>query len=189
MIRRPPRSTRTDTLFPYTTLFRSLLARGRRQSIRVERPGLLLDIGRGPAGLGDPAPGTMRVIGGRPRALLEIDPVLRLLHHAGVDALEPLIPPAQRFLEEADPRLGHGEMRVFVHPGPDQPLLRAGEIGQHAWHRVGIAVAPAADGIDRGRDRRIVLADRAMLPELVASLMLQPVGDEQRRVLQPPQPD
>src|SRR3546814_2777131 len=28
MIRRPPRSTRTDTLFPYTTLFRSLLAAG-----------------------------------------------------------------------------------------------------------------------------------------------------------------
>src|SRR3546814_16513077 len=25
MIRRPPRSTRTDTLFPYTTLFRSAL--------------------------------------------------------------------------------------------------------------------------------------------------------------------
>src|SRR3546814_11822441 len=27
MIRRPPRSTRTDTLFPYTTLFRSVAAR------------------------------------------------------------------------------------------------------------------------------------------------------------------
>src|SRR3546814_12384340 len=27
MIQRPPRSTRTDTLFPYTTLFRSLLSR------------------------------------------------------------------------------------------------------------------------------------------------------------------
>src|SRR3546814_14687856 len=27
MIRRPPRSTRTDTLFPYTTLFRSLEVR------------------------------------------------------------------------------------------------------------------------------------------------------------------
>src|SRR3546814_20848753 len=27
MIRRPPRSTRTDTLFPYTTLFRSPAAR------------------------------------------------------------------------------------------------------------------------------------------------------------------
>src|SRR3546814_11852102 len=31
MIRRPPRSTRTDTLFPYTTLFRSLdLAEGKK---------------------------------------------------------------------------------------------------------------------------------------------------------------
>src|SRR3546814_1474338 len=27
MIRRPPRSTRTDTLFPYTTLFRSIVSR------------------------------------------------------------------------------------------------------------------------------------------------------------------
>src|SRR3546814_7051333 len=30
MIRRPPRSTRTDTLFPYTTLFRSRSGRGER---------------------------------------------------------------------------------------------------------------------------------------------------------------
>src|SRR3546814_17505291 len=30
MIRRPPRSTRTDTLFPYTTLFRSNRRPGRR---------------------------------------------------------------------------------------------------------------------------------------------------------------
>src|SRR3546814_12748431 len=29
MIRRPPRSTRTDTLFPYTTLFRSRIYRAR----------------------------------------------------------------------------------------------------------------------------------------------------------------
>src|SRR3546814_16054690 len=35
MIRRPPRSTRTDTLFPYTTLFRSALhlARDHRQGL------------------------------------------------------------------------------------------------------------------------------------------------------------
>src|SRR3546814_12764204 len=32
MSRRPPRSTLTDTLFPYTTLFRSDLNRPRRQS-------------------------------------------------------------------------------------------------------------------------------------------------------------
>src|SRR3546814_1505856 len=30
MIRRPPRSTRTDTLFPYTTLFRSLTSKSAR---------------------------------------------------------------------------------------------------------------------------------------------------------------
>src|SRR3546814_4530826 len=29
MLRRPPRSTRTDTLFPYSTLFRSLRTRAR----------------------------------------------------------------------------------------------------------------------------------------------------------------
>src|SRR3546814_13433575 len=33
MIRRPPRSTRTDTLFPYTTLFRSL---ERQQAVVLE---------------------------------------------------------------------------------------------------------------------------------------------------------
>src|SRR3546814_4862955 len=37
MIRRPPRSTRTDTLFPYTTLFRSQLQHPR--SLRPATPG------------------------------------------------------------------------------------------------------------------------------------------------------
>src|SRR3546814_17119910 len=38
MILRPPRSTRTDTLFPYTTLFRSLLRRQRRGRERLSDP-------------------------------------------------------------------------------------------------------------------------------------------------------
>src|SRR3546814_14160172 len=45
-IRRPPRSTRTDTLFPYTTLFRSAAAHARRGGV----PGhlvLVLDTGAG----------------------------------------------------------------------------------------------------------------------------------------------
>src|SRR3546814_2090751 len=37
MIRRPPRSTRTDTLFPITTLFRSAGQQGRDQSDRQLR--------------------------------------------------------------------------------------------------------------------------------------------------------
>src|SRR3546814_3282580 len=36
MIRRPPRCTRTDTLFPYTTLFRSRIAEGEPQQEAVE---------------------------------------------------------------------------------------------------------------------------------------------------------
>src|SRR3546814_1143504 len=38
MIRRPPRSTRTDTLFPYTTLFRSGSVGFRRYIISATTP-------------------------------------------------------------------------------------------------------------------------------------------------------
>src|SRR3546814_14586715 len=45
MIRRPPRSTRTDTLFPYTTLFRSARASElhRRASTFLAKSGQPLD--------------------------------------------------------------------------------------------------------------------------------------------------
>src|SRR3546814_5538791 len=36
MIRRPPRSTRTDTLFPYTTLFRSIVLGEIRDKLTAE---------------------------------------------------------------------------------------------------------------------------------------------------------
>src|SRR3546814_17551640 len=39
MIRRPPRSTRTDTLFPYTTLFRSDIQRGKEHDTGKRRKG------------------------------------------------------------------------------------------------------------------------------------------------------
>src|SRR3546814_14076849 len=41
MIRRPPRSTRTDTLFPYTTLFRSPAATGRIPSASSQGRGYM----------------------------------------------------------------------------------------------------------------------------------------------------
>src|SRR3546814_2642723 len=53
MILRPPRSTRTDTRFPYTTLFRSVpgaLAADPRQAVAPERPQL-------PHRLPQPVPG------------------------------------------------------------------------------------------------------------------------------------
>src|SRR3546814_5505254 len=42
MIRRPPRSTRTDTLFPYTTLFRSRHAVAAQQVVGFVGPGGLV---------------------------------------------------------------------------------------------------------------------------------------------------
>src|SRR3546814_6516907 len=47
MIRRPPRSTRTDTLFPYTTLFRSLQLAHHRSALGGD--------------IGDPACGGQRL--------------------------------------------------------------------------------------------------------------------------------
>src|SRR3546814_1329863 len=42
MIRPPPRSTRTDTLFPYTTLFRSRDAQGESRGARIADNGHLV---------------------------------------------------------------------------------------------------------------------------------------------------
>src|SRR3546814_20451875 len=51
MIRRPPRSTRTDTLFPYTTLFRSSRRRPLRSfqlaaRMRTQQYQQFIDVGR-----------------------------------------------------------------------------------------------------------------------------------------------
>src|SRR3546814_9753100 len=60
MIRRPPRSTRTDTLFPYTTLFRSVSRSLSRAHVisdvqtRDPAPVLVLDPDAG--GVHDPVP-------------------------------------------------------------------------------------------------------------------------------------
>src|SRR3546814_2789996 len=59
MIRRPPRSTRTDTLFPYTTLFRS---DGRRDALAQGR--LAVHHGDQPLGVGRRVGGVAPTCGG-----------------------------------------------------------------------------------------------------------------------------
>src|SRR3546814_11391320 len=46
MIRRPPRSTRTDTLFPYTTLFRSMALEPESPQLGMEDDSELRDMRR-----------------------------------------------------------------------------------------------------------------------------------------------
>src|SRR3546814_14617344 len=71
MIRRPPRSTRTDTLFPYTTLFRSEADRECRAGAHLQEAG---EAGRRRAGGGEHRCLRAEAAGGRgparlPRAL------------------------------------------------------------------------------------------------------------------------
>src|SRR3546814_778225 len=102
MIRRPPRSTRTDTLFPYTTLFRSQRGpwrdiHGMLQGIELSVPGIEL----------------------HPHAVQ----MHRMAHHCLVDELEP----HPLAVMEAD-RLG---FRVFLAiDRPEVPLHVAGQL-QH----------------------------------------------------------
>src|SRR3546814_20206663 len=76
MIRRPPRSTRTDTLFPYTTLFRSMVVRvGEAGKLQAERQRTRLHdgqtVGRYPqertVNRQSTRPGGFQPDGGRPR--------------------------------------------------------------------------------------------------------------------------
>src|SRR3546814_11336268 len=64
MIRRPPRSTRTDTLLPYTTLFRSLVAHAVDIAVDafVEREEQPLDVARGGQFAQPVEPGTDRAM-------------------------------------------------------------------------------------------------------------------------------
>src|SRR3546814_16469093 len=95
MVRRPPRSTRTDTLFPYTTLFRSLQREGGvRGSHRVaggEDDTLAHLEGEGLAVVGD-GPG-LRCLAVDLRHVLEIDgdqAVVGVAGELGGDELEDL---------------------------------------------------------------------------------------------------
>src|SRR3546814_5296268 len=97
MIRRPPRSTRTDTLFPYTTLFRSAVGKlirvGRARGDQIGEgdiaqttPSLsrrLPAVLCGHAGTPDFAPGMFEFLPDRLR-----DRVTRAPHRFGIDPIE-----------------------------------------------------------------------------------------------------
>src|SRR3546814_19904142 len=66
MIRRPPRSKRTDTLLPYTTLFRSITGNGWRAMLDRHDWKALADAARRSA-RPDPVPVRMRTLAGETR--------------------------------------------------------------------------------------------------------------------------
>src|SRR3546814_17640381 len=121
MIRRPPRSTRTDTLSPYTTLFRSddqvpVLRAGGGDDLERRRPGLREQGDRRLADGAAVVPGRTGIPGSRPHRRRGdpdriLDPGLRDAAH---------LPAAQAV--ERDP-LGPGAGRGRAHPGVDLRLV------------------------------------------------------------------
>src|SRR3546814_9154893 len=93
MIRRPPRSTRTDTLFPYTTLFRSVDAT-RAALVGVSlatAPGraCYIPIGHGGDGLLSEAPKQLPrdLVLAKLRPLLEDEATLKIGHNLKYDLI------------------------------------------------------------------------------------------------------
>src|SRR3546814_12325186 len=117
MLRRPPRSTRPDTLFPYTTLFRSLLAALQPPQMPVALGVLYCDPDC------DPAPSYERRVadevaaaaGARPASLAE------LLHKGHTWTVSG---PSCRF--RADPRQQlshHFSHHLIAYPSAPQPRV------------------------------------------------------------------
>src|SRR3546814_4145073 len=110
MIRRPPRSTRTDPRFPYTTLFRSLAKRS--------WPGPSF----GAVRLMDRRPGSVRL---RPAAEQTSQPCKPLDHAAGHEDDDQHEDHAEREVPAvADEEADHGDHRSEEHTSELQSLMR-----------------------------------------------------------------
>src|SRR3546814_13023747 len=129
MIRRPPRSTRTDTLFPYTTLFRSMEGRLTVCNMSIEAGAR--------AGMIAPDETTFAWLKGRPYAPTGTDWDTAL---AGWRTL-PSDPDAQF------------DREVAMHADEIGPLVTCGNRPAHAFPIPGRLPAPRAPTAPRTRTR------------------------------------
>src|SRR4030095_7185621 len=105
------------------------------------------------------------------------------VHGAVLGVLEPMIPPLDRFLQKPDGWPRYAVMRIYVSPRPDDRAPRYFQMLQHARNCVGIGIGPAADQHHGALDGAIVLADRAMAPVIVTSLVLHPGRGPERHLV------
>src|SRR3546814_5992146 len=150
MLRRPPRSTRTDTLFPYTTLFRSVAARDRvrqrvdarlqldgrrglhaRRKVRGHPGGELIE---GEVGLGREIDvevfAQALVAGGQRQAEAEAGPwgvALAVGHADGCSAQAPLPHPGQVAVRQEADLVALGEADAGLH-APTPAGLRGSRV-------------------------------------------------------------
>src|SRR3546814_16540612 len=117
MLRRPPRSTRTDTLFPYTTLFRSSLngcAVGLFPILRARRrhltPKLALEFCGSRQGIARQQAGCRRLLR-RPVSA----PSSTVLRNAAMNSL----PGKVAIVTGASPGIGRAPAKLFAEDGPN----------------------------------------------------------------------
>ena len=99
------------------------------------------------------------------------------VHDSCVLSLEPVIPPAKTFLQEADLRTGQSTHRIFVSPGADQSFSGTTQSFQHSWNRIAVWIGPTSNGKHRTFYFGKILTDRTMFPKRVPILMLEPGFD------------
>src|SRR3546814_12908082 len=116
MVLRPPRSTRTVTLFPYTTLFQSLVGHRRREAAFEQA--VLDEIGRGPEQF---LPGEEAARIHQP-ALLAWGAHDRVIDPSAMDLYAARMPQARKVLLG-----GSGHMTVMEQPGDVAEAIRSEE--------------------------------------------------------------
>src|SRR5262245_58145442 len=92
------------------------------------------------------------------------------VHHAGVDSLQPIIPPTQHLLQEPDLRPGKCKMRITMRPRPDETLARYRQSLEQSWNCILVGVGPTTDGVNGALDRFVILADRSRSEEHTSEL-------------------
>src|SRR5215475_4326784 len=92
-------------------------------------------------------------------AFLHPDPQHRLGHNARIGALQPVVPPAERLLQESDGRTRYAVVRIKMGPGSDEALARSAESGQEPGNRVAVGIGPTADSIHSTGYGAVVFAD------------------------------
>src|SRR3546814_488124 len=183
MIRPPPRSTRTDTLFPYTTLFRSLIgddvldpqaADGIALALAVELADdqLLCDV--------DEAPGEVAGVGG---AKSRVDEALASARR-GDEVLEHREPLAEVALDGTRDHVATGVGHQAAH-ARDLADLHHVPSGTGADHHVdGVELLGGESRLHRlphavggvGPDLHLLLAPLAVGDDALAELLLDLVG-------------
>src|SRR3546814_2317468 len=160
MIRRPPRSTRTDTLFPYTTLFRSR----HRSLVAVHRA--RYQARQGPAAAAehrrqtsppDAQPGGLCRTDADPRTCVRGD----RSRHAARSRRDPRL--------RGDEGRGRGVQRTDVTPGESVCVVGCGGVGLAAINAAKIAGAGKIIAVDPVADKR-ALAEKLGATHVVDAL-------------------